>query len=102
NNTVSCMNAYRVNVFHVADSNTVSGAVPHYLIFDFFPAGNTALNQNLPYTGKTKTVLQDLDQLFFIVGDTAAASSQSVSRTQYHRISDLITERNTVFYITYC
>ena len=99
--TVSCVNAYRVNIFHVADRDAVSCAVPHYFILDLFPSGNTALYQNFSHTGKTETVFQDLNKLFFIIGNTAAASSQGIGRTQYHRIADLITEGNTVFHIAH-
>ena len=33
--------AYRIEVFHGADSNDVPGAVTHHLKLDFFPAGDT-------------------------------------------------------------
>ena len=44
NDTVAGMHAYRIDVFHVADSDAVSGAVTHYLVFDFLPAGNAAFH----------------------------------------------------------
>ena len=85
---VSCMYAYRVNIFHVADSDAVSCAVTHYLILDFFPACNAAFYENLSHSGKTKTVFQDFTKLNLIICDSAAASSKCVSRTQYNRVSD--------------
>ena len=39
-NTISGVNAHRVDVFHIADGNAVIAAVAHYFIFQFFPAGH--------------------------------------------------------------
>ena len=50
------MNTNRVNVFHVADCNYISCTITHYLVLNLFPSCDTALNQNLTYTGKTKTI----------------------------------------------
>ena len=93
------MNTYRVKVFHVADSDHVSDTVTHYLILDLFPAGDAALYQNLTYTGKTESVLQDLYQFFVIVCDTAAASSKCISRTEHDRVTNLLSKGHTIFYI---
>ena len=90
------MNAYRVNVLHVADCDAVSCAVAHYFILDLFPACNAALYKNLAYSGKTKTVFKDLSQLIFIVGNTAAASAKSISRTENNRVSDGLCKGNTI------
>ena len=97
--TVSGMNTYRVKVFHVADGDHVSGTVTHYLILDLFPAGDAALYQNLAHTGKTESVLQDLYQFFVIVRNTAAASSKRIRRTEYDRVTDLLSKGHTIFYI---
>ena len=95
---VSCVDTNRVNVLHVADSDAVSCAVTHYLILDFFPACDTALYQNLSNTGKTKTILQDLTKLVFIVGNSAAASAKSVSRTKNNRIANGIGKCKTILH----
>ena len=95
------MHTNRVNIFHITYRNAVSVSVTHYFVLNLFPSCNTALYQNLSYTGKTKSVLQDLHQLFRIMCDTAAASSQCVCRTKYNRISDLIRECKTIFYVFY-
>ena len=98
-NTVSGVNADRVDVLHVADGDAVSYAVPHYLVLDLFPSGDTSFNEYFADTGKTESVREDLDQLFFVVSDTAAASAEGVSRTQYNRITDLVGEIDTSLYI---
>ena len=92
------MDTNRVNVLHVADSDAVSCAVTHYLILDFFPACDTALYQNLSNTGKTKTILQDLTKLVFIVGNSAAASAKGVSRTKNNRIANGIGKCKTILH----
>ena len=99
--TVSGVNADRVNVFHITYGDAVSCTVAHYFILDFFPSGDAALYQNLANTGETQTVGKNLDQLLLIISDTAAASAQSVSRTKYNRIADLIGEFNTGLHIMY-
>ena len=75
NDTVTGMNAARLNIFHITYSNTVTIAVTHHLILDLFPSGDTTLNQNLTNTRKTKSIFQNLYQLRSVVCDTAAASS---------------------------
>ena len=95
---VSCVYAYRVNILHIADSDTVARAVAHYFIFNLFPSGNAAFHQNFSHTGKSEAVLQDFSQLVLIVGDSAAAASQSISRTEYHRIADGVCESETVLH----
>ena len=95
---VSCVYAYRVNILHIADSDTVARAVAHYFIFNLFPSGNAAFHQNFSHTGKSEAVLQDFSQLVLVVGDSTAAASQSISRTEYHRIADGICESKTVLH----
>ena len=95
------MNTHRINVFHITYSNAVPFAVPHHLILNLFPACNAALHKYLSHTGKTQTILQNLYKLVRIVGNTAAAATQGVSRAQYYRIADFISKRKTVIYIFY-
>ena len=90
------MNAYRVNIFHIADRDHIACTVPHNLVFNLFPSGNAPLHQNLTHTGQPEAISQNLDQLFFIVGNAAAASAQSISRAQNHRIANGIGKRDAV------
>ena len=100
-NRVACVNAYWVNVLHVADCDAVSCAVAHYFILNLFPACNAALYKDLAYTGKTKTIFENLSQFVFVVGNTAAAAAKSVGRTENNRISDSLCKCNTVFHCCY-
>jgi len=90
------MNAHRIDVFHVADGDHVSGAVAHYLVLDLLPAGNTPLHQDLSHTGKAQAVFQDLSALLRVLCDTAAGAAQGIGRTEHHRIADLFCHGQTV------
>ena len=50
------MNTNRIDIFHVADGDHISGAITHYLVLDLFPACDAPLHQYLAHTGQTKTV----------------------------------------------
>ena len=95
------MHTYRVNIFHITYGNTVSGAVTHYLILDFFPSGDAAFYQDFTNTGKTETIFQNFHQFCFIVSDTAATSTQSISRPENNRVSNSIGKGYTIFYRFY-
>ena len=49
NHGIPGMNAHWINVFHVADHDSIIVIVPHNLIFDFFKACDAAFNQTLMY-----------------------------------------------------
>ena len=95
------MNAYGIDIFHITYRNHVSGAVTHYLIFNFLPSGNAAFNQNLSHTRKAKTVFQNFPAGFPILGNSAAAAAQGVGGTKNHRIPDFFCNPQTVLYIFY-
>jgi len=48
-NTVAGVDSHRVEVFHVANDDTVVGTVPYNFIFNFLPACNALLQKNLVY-----------------------------------------------------
>ena len=47
---VTGMYTNRVNIFHVADCDTVACAVTHNFVFDFFPSCDAAFYQNFSYS----------------------------------------------------
>ena len=47
---ITGMYTNRVNVFHVADCDTVACTVTHNFVFDFFPSCDAALYQNFSYS----------------------------------------------------
>ena len=98
---VTGMDTNRIDVFHVADCDAVSCTVTHYFVFNFFPSCDAAFYQNFSYTGKSESVLEDLSQFIFVVGNTAAASAKGVSRTENDRITDGSGKCDTIFYGCY-
>ena len=46
---IARMYAHRVEVFHIADGDAVALGIAHYLIFNFLPARDAALHQDLPH-----------------------------------------------------
>ena len=44
------MYADRIDIFHVADSDHISGAVTHNFVLDFFPSGYATLNKHFTDT----------------------------------------------------
>ena len=99
NDGISRVHAYRVDVFHITNCDAVARAVTHHLVLDLFPSRDTALYKNLSHTGKPQAILQDLHKLMGIMGNTAAASSQRIRRTEHYRVADLICECKTVLHI---
>ena len=92
------MHTHRIDIFHITYSDTVSCTVPHYFIFNFFPACDAAFHQNLSHTAETKAVGKNIYQFIQIMGNTTAASAQCISRTKHHRISDPVGKFNTFFH----
>ena len=100
-NTVTGMDADRIDIFHVTYGNTVSCTVAHNFVLDFFPAADTSFYQNLSDTGKTQTVFQNALKLCQIMCDTSAGTAQCISRTKNYRVTDLCCYLQTMFYIFY-
>ena len=96
NDTVSCVDADRINILHVADSDTVPCTVAHHFIFDLLPSCNAPLHQNLAHSGEPQTVFQNAFQLFLVVCNTAAASAKRISRPEHYRISNGIRKGDAV------
>ena len=86
--TLSGMDAERVEVFHVADSYAVVVPVPDHLVFYFFPALQRFLDKDL--RRKRKGFFGYVEKLFLIVAESGSESSESIGRTQDHRISEFL------------
>ena len=66
--TLARMDAQRVEVFHVADRDTIVIAVAHHLIFYFLPTFQTLLHQDL---GREREGLfGKFVEFFLVVGKT--------------------------------
>ncbi len=92
------VNADWIQVFHIADRDAVSAAVAHDLVFNFFPAGDTPLDQALPNAGQTESVCANFAQFFLIFSDPAAAPPERIRRTDDDRIPDRICKCHGILY----
>ena len=95
---VARVHADGVDVLHRADGNHVAQLVAHDLEFDFLPAGNALLDQNLCNRRQAQTILGDFRQFRFILADTAARTAQRVRWTHNHRVSDGLGERERILH----
>ena len=95
------MHTHRIDVFHVADGNTVARGITHNLVLNLLPAGNAALHQHLVDTAQTQAVGQDIHQFLLVVGDSAAASPKGKGRTQHNRVADGVGKLDTILHVVY-
>ncbi len=96
--TVACMDADRVDVFHVTHDNGVVNCVAHHFILNFFKTGNAFFDQAL----RNRTVLQtaghNLAQFFLIGCNAAARTTQRVRGANDNRVADALGERQRFFH----
>ena len=86
---VTCMDADRIQVLHVADRNRVVRSVSDHFIFNLFIAFDTLFDQYLADGRKVQASLQQLFQLCRIVREAAAGPAQGKGGPQNDRITDL-------------
>ena len=89
---VAGMYADRVDVFHVADHDTIVGCVTDDFVLDFLPTGHAALDQHLRDHAVGQAAVDHLVELFFAVDDTAAGTAQGIRRSDDQRITDFAGE----------
>lgn len=97
NDAVTGVYANRVKVFHGADGDNIALAVTDNFELNFFPAADALFDQNLCDRRQTQTVLGDVTQHFFVIGNTAAGAAQRECRTHDNRIADGLCEIYSVF-----
>ena len=89
---VSGMHANRIDVFHIADDDAVVRAIPHDFIFDFFPAGNGLLQEDLPDGAALHPSVAQVVELLHGLRDAAAGTAQRVRRPDDDRQSFFLDE----------
>ena len=94
---VAGVNPCRIQVFHAADNDTVILAVAHHLIFDFLPACDGLLYQNLAYGAFRDAHITVLPQFLFIMGDAPSGASQGIGRSDDNRIPCFLCESPALF-----
>ncbi len=86
--TFAGVDAQRVEVLHVADSDAVVEAVANDFILDLFPSFERLLHQDL--RRERQGLFAERCQLSVIVAEAAAESAQGVCCAHYHRVAERI------------
>ena len=84
------MDAHRINVFHIADSDAIVRAVAHHLVLDLFPADERLLDENLPNGACGDSALDDAQEFGFRVGDAAAGAAERIGGADDERQPDVV------------
>ena len=87
---VARVDAHRVYVLHVADSDAVVRAVAHHFVLDFFPADERLFDENLPNRARGDAALDNADELRFGLRDAAARAAERVRRADDERQPDVV------------
>ena len=90
------MDAQRVEVFHTCYGEAVVVGVADYLEFDFFPTFQGFFHQDL--LGERERTFSQFDKRFLVRTDTAAQTTQSISRAYHYRISDFAGSFQGIFH----
>ena len=69
---IAGVHAHGIEVFDGADDDGVVGQVAHHFELEFFPAEHALFDQDFVNGRKVEAALQNLDQIFAVVGDAAA------------------------------
>ena len=94
NDTLAGVYAQRVEVLHVADSDTVVIPVSHHFVFNLFPTLERFLHKHL--RGERERLFGEHFQLLGIVAETASETSEGICRTHYHRIAETFGRRKSL------
>src|SRR5581483_2610419 len=94
---VACMDAHGIEVLNGADDDGVIRQIAHDFELEFLPAEDALFDQDFVDGRKVDAALQNVDQIFAIVGDAAAGSAERETGAENHRIADAGRERQAVF-----
>ena len=90
------MNAQRIKILHACHCKAVIVRIADHLKLNLFPALQRLFYQNL--FRESKRTFGQFQKLFFIGTNTAAESSQCISRTNHHRIANASRSSDSIFH----
>src|SRR5215469_4062427 len=93
------LHAHGVEVLDRTDDDDVVGQIAHELELVFLPAKHGFLEQNFVYGREVEAASQQFEQLFAVVGDAAAGSTEGKRRAENDRETDLAAEVEAIFQI---
>ncbi len=76
-----------VYILYEADCDHIAVCIPHHFQFQFLPAQDGLLHQNLAYQGSLQAPGTDSAQFVPVVHQSAPGAAHGVGRAQHHRIS---------------
>ena len=88
NHRVARMDADRVYIFHITDSDGGIVFVTNYFVFNLFEAFYRFFDQYLMYRREGESITHQLAKLGFVFGKTSSRASKRKRRTQYDGITD--------------
>ncbi|KAH0294696.1 carbamoyl-phosphate synth, partial [Aureobasidium sp. EXF-3399] len=94
---VTSVNAQRIEVLHVTDSNAVVLAIADDFVLDLLPALHTALDEYLG-TG-SESLVAELAKLLLVIGETTAQTTESVCGTNDQGEADLLTGGHSLLHV---
>ncbi len=94
---IAGVHAHGIEILDGADDDRVVRLVAHHFQLEFFPAEHALFDQDFVHRGKIQAALQNLFELFAIVGDAAAGAAEREARAQNHRIADARGELQAFF-----
>ena len=90
------MHAHGIEVLNGAYDDDVVGEIPHDLKLVFLPAEHALFDQTFVHRRQVQAPSQDFHQLFTVIGDAPARSTQRKTWTNEHRESELAGEVETI------
>ena len=93
------MNTQRVEIFHITNCDTVVETVAHHFIFHFFPTTKRFFHQYL--RRERERFFYKNIQLLFVITETGAQATQSVSSTNNYGITQFFCCATRSFHIFY-
>ena len=91
------MNADRVDIFHITNSNCGVICIAHYFVFDFFIALDRFFDKHLMHGRKSKCIFEHKLTFFFIISKAAACTAECKSRAKNNRITYIVGSLKTLF-----
>ena len=95
---VSRMHAQWIDIFNKAYRDHISLCITNHLKLQLFPSENRLLYKHLSHKACLQSSCTYSLQFFLIIHKSATGTAHGISRTQYHRIAQLISNRKCFVY----
>ncbi|GFI61410.1 hypothetical protein IMSAG049_00569 [Clostridiales bacterium] len=92
------MHTQRIDIFNKTHGDDIVVRIPHYFQFQFFPAEDGFLHQNLAHQAGLQPSGTHHLQLILIIHKTAAGTAHGVCRAKNHRIPQFLSNRKRFFH----